>query len=484
MEKSAGIPGAASQCGPADGCTEQGNPTVMSRRDLPKWRRYVNRIISAELSAITRFYDRLIQVSPRPDDTGYLLSLIDCPRKQTVASIEEFPSLRNEADTRTAVLVNGNFNHDYDIQGTLEKLRWNLSRTSRICVVAYNPYLRLLYWLANILRLRKGPLPETFVTRTDFENIAALAGFEVVRYRFMGYCPIPLLGLGTVLNRVLPTIPLLRWFHLAALVVLRPRIPSAKRPSLSIVIPCRNERGNIEPALKRLPRMEGTDVEVIFVEGHSSDGTWEEIQRLVPAYAAILPIRAAQQTGKGKNDAVRLGFSLATGDLLTILDADLTMPPELLPRFYEAWCQGHADFINGSRLVYPMEGEAMRFLNRLGNIFFSKALSHVLGTKLGDSLCGTKLVARHDYRRIRAWRDDFGDFDPFGDYELLFPAAGIALGIIDVPIRYRARSYGSTNISRFSHGLMLLRMTIFGFFHLSLGKSPRTPAAPGGQRHP
>ena len=111
----------------------------------------------------------------------------------------------------------------------------------------------------------------------------------------------------------------------------------------------------------------------------------------------------------------------------------------------------------------------MRFLNRLGNIFFAKALSFVLDTPLADSLCGTKLIARHDYQRIVRWRADFGDFDPFGDFELLFPAAILGLGIIDIPIRYRARTYGATSISRFRHGFMLLKMTVFGLFKVRLG---------------
>ena len=151
------------------------------------------------------------------------------------------------------------------------------------------------------------------------------------------------------------------------------------------------------------------------------------------------------------------------------MDADLTMPPELLPRFYNAYVEGHADFINGSRLLYPMEGEAMRFLNRLGNAFFAKALSFVLNSRLGDSLCGTKLVSSLDYKRFIKWRGEFGDFDPFGDFELLFPAAQLGLGIINIPVRYRARVYGSTNIRRFRDGWILLRMTTLGFFKIKVG---------------
>ena len=209
------------------------------------------------------------------------------------------------------------------------------------------------------------------------------------------------------------------------------------------MIPCRNEKGNIEAALTRLPALPAP-VEVIFVEGHSTDGTWDEVQRVVGVYGHRLKVSAYRQTGKGKSDAVRLGFSKASHDLITILDADLTMPPEMLPRFYNAYCAGLADFVNGTRLVYPMEGEAMRFLNRLGNVFFAKALSFVLDTHLNDSLCGTKLLRRDDYARMVRWRHDFGDVDPFGDFELLFPAAIFGLGIIDVPVYYRARSYGAT----------------------------------------
>jgi glycosyltransferase involved in cell wall biosynthesis len=255
---------------------------------------------------------------------------------------------------------------------------------------------------------------------------------------------------------------------LAYLVVLRPIIPESTRPSLTVLIPARNERGNIQPALDRMPDL-GCPLEVLFVEGNSNDGTWEEIQAAIQRKKYPFQVRALKQPGKGKADAVRTGFAQATHSVLTVLDADLTMPPELLGRFYEAYVQGHADFINGSRLIYPMEGEAMRFLNWLGNIFFAKALSFVLGVKLGDSLCGTKLMSRQDYLRFTQWRKDFGEFDPFGDFEMLFPAAELGLGMVDIPIRYRARTYGSTNISRFRDGFVLLRMTLLGLWKVKWG---------------
>jgi hypothetical protein len=416
----------------------------------PRWKKYVNALLAGELSTLTRYYDRLIQWLPREDDKGMLLASIDAPAKQIIERDESFPNLTEESDQRTAILINGTFNHEFDIQGLLSQLKPKLSRTSRVIAILYNPYLRSLCSFANRLGVRKGELHSTFVTQVDLQNIVKVAGFEIVRSRLAVYCPWKLLGLGNVINRILPLVPLVRWFSLTYIVVLRP-LGRPSRPGISCIIPARNERGNIENALKRFPDL-GCEAEIVFVEGHSNDGTWEEIQRVAALYGERFRIQAWQQTGKGKADAVRLGFSHATQPLLVILDADLAMPPEMLGRFYEAYCQGFGDFINGSRLVYPMEGDAMRFLNRLGNIFFAKMFSAVLDVRIGDSLCGTKLVTRSDYQRMVAWRRDFGGFDPFGDFELLYPAAVLGLGIVDIPIRYLARTYGETNIQRSGTG--------------------------------
>ena len=436
---------------------------------------YVYRVIAREISTLTRYYDRLVQWRPRPDDSCLLFEFAAAKSKTFLEPGAEFPNIAAEQEERTAVLINGNLNYDYDIQATLMELKSRLSHSSRVVIVLYNSYLSFVYWLANRSGLRRAELPGTFITQVDLRGLAELTGFEIVRQRPSVYVPWRLWGLGDLANRILQVVPLLRWLSLAYVVTLRPIVPR-RASGLTCVIPARNERGNIEDALKRFPDL-GCPVEIVFVEGHSSDGTWEEIERVAPLYEGRFQIQMHRQTGKGKADAVRLGFSHATQPLLTILDADLTMPPELLGRFCKAYWEGHGDFINGSRLVYPMEGEAMRFLNRLGNVFFAKALSWVLDTRLSDSLCGTKLVARHDYQRMIAWRRDFGDFDPFGDFELLFPAAILGLGTIDIPVRYRARTYGSTNIDRFSHGLLLLRMTMTGLWRVKIG-SGKTPDAP------
>lgn len=424
------------------------------------WRNYVYSLLAAEISASTRYFSRIEERRAGEPGNPLLLDLVR-GRGQNIGQA---------CGRGVAFVLNGSLNYSTDVDGLLKRLRAEMSRDSRVLAVVYNPYLSSLYRIAGRFGLRPGPVPSTFMTRTDLGNLARLSGFEVVRYRPCAYIPWRILGLGTVLNRLLPLIPLVRHASLAAVVTLRPVAGSERRPSLSVVIPARNEAGNIAAAITRMPGFDA-DVEVLFVEGHSSDDTWNTIERVCSTYQGPLTLRALRQTGHGKADAVRLGFREATGDLVTVLDADLTMPPELLPRFYEAYVAGHADFVNGSRLLYPMEGAAMRPLNRLGNIFFAKALSYVLGTRLGDSLCGTKLLSRDDWHRIQAWRADFGDFDPFGDFELLFPAAVLGLGIVDVPVQYRDRTYGTTNIRRFRHGWMLLRMTLIGFFRIKLGRA-------------
>ena len=235
-------------------------------------------------------------------------------------------------------------------------------------------------------------------------------------------------------------------------------------PSVTVVVPARNEAGNIASVFERLPRM-GREMQLIFVEGHSRDDTSSAIDRAIAAHPDTASL-LLHQTGLGKADAVRLGFTHARGDILMILDADLTVRPEDLPRFYQALCQRHGEFINGVRLVYPMEREAMRGLNFLGNKMFSLAFSWILGQPLKDTLCGTKALWRADYELIVANRAYFGEFDPFGDYDLIFGAAKLNRKILDLPIRYRERTYGSTNISRWRHGALLFKMVAIAAFRL------------------
>jgi glycosyltransferase involved in cell wall biosynthesis len=283
-----------------------------------------------------------------------------------------------------------------------------------------------------------------------------LAGFEAIRISQEVLWPLPLGGFA---NRFLVRFWPFREMALSNFVIARPIPERSQESVISVIVPARNESRNIKAVFDRTPQM-GRGTELIFVEGHSKDDTYAVIEREIAAHPST-PSLLLLQTGIGKADAVRLGFSKASGDVLIILDADLTVPPEDLPRFHEVLISGKGEFINGVRLVYPMEKEAMRTLNLFGNKLFSMAFSWLLGQPIKDTLCGTKVLWKNDYEQIAANRSYFGDFDPFGDFDLIFGAAKLNLKIIDLPVRYRERTYGSTNISRWKHGLLLFRMVAF-----------------------
>ncbi|WPJ94173.1 glycosyltransferase [Coraliomargarita algicola] len=350
-----------------------------------------------------------------------------------------------------------------DVHASIAALRKYCHPRTRVHIMSLNHLWEPLLKIAPSLGMATPQPPSNWLSSSDLENILELNGFEVVSSGSEQMLPFRIPLLAPFFNSFLVRLPLLRHLGMSTTVVARfivkPQIDG--EISCSVVVPARNESGNIRAALERIPTL-GTQTEVIFVEGNSVDDTWEVIQREVAAYEGPHRIQYLQQPGKGKWDAVFAGFAVAKGDVLVIQDGDLTAPPEDLPKFYEAIASGSCEFANGCRLVYPMETQAMRFLNLLGNKFFAAALSFVLGQPIKDSLCGTKMMLRSDYERLLKRIEVLGDFDPFGDFNLLFGSAMLDLRIRDILVRYRDRTYGDTNISRFRHGWILLRMTWFG----------------------
>ncbi|MGB8982982.1 MAG: glycosyltransferase [Anaerolineales bacterium] len=359
-------------------------------------------------------------------------------------------------ETFDVIILSDLVNDLWDVQRVFEQLKPLCTPHTRILINFYSRLWQFPLSLARKLNLASSNLYQNWLTREDVNGLLRLAGFETIRVTQEILWPLPLGGFAnSFLVRLWPFYGL----ALSNLVIARPTPERAPEAVVSIIVPARNEAGNIKAIFERIPQM-GSATELVFVEGHSKDDTYAAIEREMAAHPAT-PSLLLRQPGIGKADAVRLGYAKARGDVLMILDADLTVPPEDLPRFYEALVSGKGEFINGVRLVYPMEKEAMRTLNFLGNKFFSMAFSWLLGQPIKDTLCGTKVLWKRDYEKIAANRSYFGDFDPFGDYDLIFGAAKLNLKIIDLPIRYRERTYGSTNISRWKHGMLLLRMVAF-----------------------
>jgi SAM-dependent methyltransferase len=352
-----------------------------------------------------------------------------------------------------------------DCQGMFEHLHSLCVRETRLIIGYFSHLWYPALKTAEAAGLKLPQPPQNVLAPADVGALVALADFEAVKSEARLLLPVRLLGLGRLVNRFLAPLPLIRSLCLRHYTVCRSLRQRAPDPaSATVVIPARNERDNIEAAVKRIPRFI-EDLEIIFVEGHSADGTWEEIERVIAAYPQY-DIKAMRQPSKGKADAVFAAFEIARGDVLIILDADLTAPPEQLPKFWHAIRSGKGEFVNGSRLVYPMEEQAMRFLNLAANKAFSLLFSWLLSQRFTDTLCGTKAIRRCDYQRLKRGRSYFGNFDPFGDFDLIFGASKLGLKAVEVPIRYASRTYGETQISRFRHGFMLLRMVFFAFMRI------------------
>jgi ubiquinone/menaquinone biosynthesis C-methylase UbiE len=350
-----------------------------------------------------------------------------------------------------------------DIDGTLHLIHKFCAPSTRIVISYYSHLWEPVLKTAEAVGLRRKQPKVNFIATTDFLNLMDLADFEVISREQRQLLPQRWFGLGPFINRFIAPLPGIRKLCLRAYLVGRPvRLFPERKFSASILIPCRNERGNIENAVKRMPRF-GSAQEILFVEGNSSDGTFEECERVRDAYKGQWDITVLKQDGKGKGDAVRKGFAAAKNDVLMILDADLTMPPEALPKYHAVIESGKADFVNGTRLIYPMENEAMRPLNFIANRFFAYMFSYLVNTRLTDTLCGTKVLMRKDYEALARERSYFGNFDPFGDFDLIFGAAKQNLKIIETPIHYKARTFGETQISRFRDGWLLLKMVWFAY---------------------
>jgi ubiquinone/menaquinone biosynthesis C-methylase UbiE/uncharacterized membrane protein len=482
------------RCGIAESSPQEPHPGTQRYFDetierIERFRR-LNHYYHEDIVTLARFYhtpgDRVLEVGC---GTGDLLAALDRERGVGVdfsqaalrRARQKYPSLRfvladaqNFAlrDRFDIVVMSDLIGYLEDVQTALENVRHCMGPHSRLLINFFNHLWEPGLKLAEFLHLKNPAGIQNWLSLNDVKTVLHLGGFEAITcgYRFLFPYKVPLLA--SFMNRFVAKLPFIRRLCLVQWIVAKPAVecpPDWKtRYSCSVIIPTRNELGNIAGAFERTPFM-GKATELIFVDGNSTDGTVEEIERRMAAYRGPMKLRLIHQgDGIGKADAVRKGFEAAGGDILMILDSDLTMPPEELPKYYRAVATGRAEFANGCRLVYPMDQQAMRLFNYFGNKMFSTAFSWLLGQTIRDTLCGTKVLFRRDYEKIKAGRAFFGEFDPFGDFDLLFGAARIARKIVDLPIRYRERTYGETKISRWRHGFLLLRMCGIAFIRFKL----------------
>lgn len=347
-----------------------------------------------------------------------------------------------------------------DVQKSFEEIHKVITPESRIIISYFNYFWEPILKFLQKMKL-KMPLPEqNWLSSRDIENLLSLTNFEVIKKGRMVLFPIYIPVISALVNQYLARFPLISKLCLVQYFIVRSKQFEPKDYSVSIIVPARNEEGNIEQLILRTPQI-GKSTEIIFVEGGSKDNTFNQIRTLIKKYNKR-DLKIIKQIGSsGKADAVRKGFAKASGEILMILDADMTVPPEDLLKFYHVIRTNLGELVMGSRLIYPMEKQAMRLLNTIGNKVFGIAFSFLLDQPIKDTLCGTKVLFKKNYLKIVENRKYFGNFDPFGDFDLIFGAAKLNLKILEIPIRYKARVYGETNISRFKHGWLLLKMTLF-----------------------
>ena len=392
---------------------------------------------------------------------------IDGSAEQIKLAKQEWPDLEFFDQDPEAADVEGEFDFILlcgvedmvDLKSVLDSVRNNCRRDTRLIVCYYNYMWQPLVTLAEKCRLRLPQQVHNWFSGSDINNIMEHADYDPIQIKHLVIWPFNFPLVSYLLNRFCARLPVLRHLTMMRIAVARPEPAPMEDASVSIIIPCRNEEGNIQDAVERIPQF-GGHTEIIFCDDKSTDATADKVREMQQKYPDK-DIKLVNGPGICKADNVWTGFDAATCDILMILDADLTVIPEELPYFYEAIVKGRGEFINGSRLVYPMHDEAMRICNILGNKFFSLLFTYILDTPIKDTLCGTKVVRRSDFARIKAIRGCWGVKDRWGDYELIFGAARNHLKIIDLPVHYMERTYGETKMTnRFKNGWIMLRFSI------------------------
>jgi ubiquinone/menaquinone biosynthesis C-methylase UbiE len=379
-----------------------------------------------------------------------------------VGDIEDPATLRQLDGPFDVIVLSDAIGYLEDCQRFLELIQSLCKRDTRIVISYFSQLWRPILRIGELLGGKMPQPKQNWLSSDDIVNLLEVTDFDLIKREWRQLLPKHAGGLGPIVNRYIGTLPGFRRLSLRHYVVARStRDCELGAPSASVVIPCRNEAGNIEAAVSRLPQF-CADLEIVFVEGHSQDDTVQEIKRVMSDFPDR-DITFVQQEGRGKADAVRRGFEVARGDVLMILDADLTVAPEDMGKFYEVIASGKANYVQGSRLVYAVEPGAMRRLNFAANHTFARIFSWLLNQRITDTLCGTKVLGADHYRALQEGRSYFGEFDPFGDFDLIFGASKLNLKMAELPVRYSDRDYGSTQISRFQDGLLLARMVIFAF---------------------
>lgn len=463
--------------------SDQYNQEASKRDSWIKKNKYYYDYLTKNLRFIVEPGSRVLQIKC---ETGYFLNAVnpkyglgvDSSKKMIDIAKDKYPSLNFEVGSLEEFIPREKFDYILlihalgdiiDIQKSLQNLKHAMTPRTRLVVMSYSRLWQPIISLSEYVKFKiKQPI-QNWLSMQDTENLLYLSGYEIVKHSKLVLVPVNIFFISRFFNEVVSRFPFIENFCLNYLIVAKVIVHQAnyKDHSISVIIPCKNEKGNIEGAVRRIPVM-GRHTEIIFCDDKSNDGTAEEVLLMKQRYPDK-DIKLFNGPGICKAKNIWVGFEKAQGDILMILDADLTVIPEELPLFFNAMVEGRGEFINGSRLVYPMNENSMKFFNVIGNKFFSLLFSYILDQKVKDTLCGTKVMWRKDYFRIKKFIGKWGTEDLWGDYDLLFGAAKINLKIIDLPIHYFDRVYGKTKMTKvIKNGVRMLKISIAALFKLKI----------------
>lgn len=341
-----------------------------------------------------------------------------------------------------------------DIYLFLEKLNNLLEDNGKLILSSVNTRWGNLLKIAELLGLKSKTNNFSYIHLNKIEKISNGAGYDLIETITRQFIPFKFLYLGNIINKILELLLFYFKFGVKTYIVLRKISIREKSLSKTIIIPAKNEEGNLEELVSRIPKFE--NCEIIFSIGESSDRTLEVSKKIIDKNSDF-NIKLIEQSKNGKANAVWEAIALSSGDVLAILDSDLSVDPETLKDFFKIIESNSADFVNGTRLVYEMEKGSMRIINKLGNRVFQYLIGKIINEDLTDSLCGTKVFKKDLIKKIFWWQDNFNLKDPFGDFDLIFAASYTGQKILEYPIHYRTRKYGTTQISRFRDGFKLVK---------------------------
>ncbi len=323
-----------------------------------------------------------------------------------------------------------------------------------------NTWEPITRWMKLDSRIFKETTTKARITLCDLESLAEIYNYRSIRWKAKKLTPIPTKIIPKYIKNIMRKLPIVRQLAFELEIIFYRYKESNSNQLISIVIPARNEEGNKELLIKALNKFKKIQnkVEIIFVEGNSKDNTFLMLEKISEDFSKYFKISLLKQTSKGKKNAVVEGFNISSGTTLAIIDSDFTVDiDDSIDAIIES-TKNENILINCSRTTFPMEKDAMRWANYIGNRCFAILLSILINKPISDSLCGTKVFSRKFFNLMKQNGSWESKSDPFGDFTIIFEAANNNIKILNYPVRYYARQSGAPNISRWIDGIKLLKV--------------------------